>query len=383
MPEDSECPPNDFSFMAPFSEIADPRGDRGKRHPLINVIAIAICGVICGADNWVSITTWAKAKEGWLSQLLDMSAGIPSHDTFGRVFAMLSPEEFQQAFIVWVQSLGIDVAGKVVAVDGKTLRRSHDRSSDRPAIHMVSAWCSGVGLSLGQLKTEEKSNEITAIPDLLRLLDLQGAVVTIDAMGCQRAIASTIRERGADYVLALKDNQPTLSAAVETWFDEALSDDLDAAGVTTASECNKGHGREETRTIWAAPVPESLPHREQWEGLASIVWVESVRAVGGKTSFFQRFFLSSMPSDDPGELLRVVRTHWSIENELHWVLDMAFREDESRARIGNSAENLARLRQFALAMLKRERTLKVGINIKRLRAGWDDAYLAKVMVGAA
>ena len=322
---------------------------------------------------------WAKAKQDWLSGFLDLSKGIPSHDTFGRVFSLLSPEEFQEAFIRWTEGLSVDVDGQVVAIDGKTLRRSHDRASGQSAIHMVNAWLTSSGVSLGQLKTEEKSNEITAIPELLNLLHLHGAIVTIDAMGCQKKIAKTIQDAGADYLLAVKDNQPTLSKGIVSWFDEAQARDFKGTKTLFSTQVSRGHGREEERNVWVAPVPEDLTGREDWAGLRSIVWAEAIRTVNGKSSCHHRYYISSLPTENPEKFLKDIRAHWGVENSLHWVLDIAFREDESRVRVGHAAENLARLRQIAINLLKQETSLKVGVKTKRLRAGWDNNYLLKVI----
>ena len=369
----------ELSLLDAFIHVSDPRSERGRVHPLINILAIAVCGVICGADSWVAIATWGKMKEDWLAGFLDLKEGVPSHDTFGRVFAVLSPDAFQDAFFQWARGLAGDLSGKVVAVDGKTVRRSHDRSAGKSAIHVVSAWCTTEGVALGQLKTDEKSNEITAMPELLRLLDLRGAIVTIDAMGCQKKISEAIRDGKADYVLAVKDNQPKLAGAIQRWFDAAVGGELPGAELLCATSSNKGHGRKEERNVWVAPAPSSLPAQEEWADLRSIVWAESIRIVGDKRSSNHRYYISSLPPDDAEQFLRVVREHWGIENGLHWVLDLAFREDESRIRVGHAAQNMTLLRHIALNLLKQEKTAKVGVKIKRLRAGWDSDYLLTVL----
>jgi predicted transposase YbfD/YdcC len=379
MPPRKPAAPSVLSLIDAFSIIPDPRSDRNRRHPLINIVVIAACGVLAGADNWVAIEEWAAAKDEWLGSFLDMSEGVPSHDTFGRVFSILSPAAFQQAFIAWARSLEVDVAGRVIAVDGKTSRRSHDRNRDRGPIHVVNAWCTAVGVSLGQRATEEKSNEITAIPELLDQLYLKGAIVTLDAMGCQREIASKIRSKEAHYILAVKGNQLSLSAALESAFDTMFAEEDPPPEMRVCSESENTHGRQVTRTAWVLPAPAALREQNLWADLASIVCVESGRTEGGKESFERRLYISSMAATSAPPLARAIREHWGVENGLHWVLDVAFREDESRIRIGHAAENMARLRQIALNLLKRETTRKVGIKTKRLRAGWDDGYMMKLL----
>ena len=368
------------SLIDAFSILPDPRSPRNRRHPLLNIVVIATCGVLAGADTWVAIEQWATAKKEWLVSFLDMSEGVPSHDTFGRVFSILSPTAFQKAFIDWAQGLQESVEGRVVAVDGKTARRSHDRARGRGPIHLVNAWCTSAGVALGQRATDEKSNEITAVPELLELLFLEGAIVTLDAMGCQRDIAALIRSKGGHYVLATKGNQPTLSAGIESAFDAMFEgDDLPPdAGVHWESET--GHGREVSRTAWVLPAPAELREQNLWADLASVVRIDSHRTTNGKETFEQRFYISSLPPESPEKVARAVRDHWGVENGLHWVLDVAFREDEARIRIGHAAENMGRLRQIALNLLKRETSTKVGIQTKRLRAGWDDAYLMKLLL---
>jgi predicted transposase YbfD/YdcC len=330
----------------------------------------------------VAIEEWATLKKECLSEILDLSSGIPSHDTLGRVFSVLSPEAFQAAFIEWARELG-SVTGEVVAVDGKTLRRSHARAEGRGPIHMVSAWCAGAGVALGQLKTSQKSNEIEAVPRLLDLLHLKGGIVTLDAMGCQRAIASKIVEKEADYLLQVKGDQPNLLRAMRDWFDEHVLDDPAVTRVVTASQASRGHRREEERNLWLAPVPTAFAMQSAWAGLRSIVWVESIRTLDGARSTQHRYYIRSRELEDASAVLDALRAHWSIENNLHWVLDIAFREDESRVRVRRAAENLARLRHFALNLLKRETTARVGIKTKRLMGGWDGDDLLEVFRAAA
>ena len=369
------------SLRAHFAALPDPRVERTKRHRLLDVVTIAVCAVLCGADTWVDTEAWGKAKLAWLRTWLELPNGIPSHDTFGRVFAALDAAAFEACFLGWVRDLAAITAGQVVAIDGKTLRRSHDRTGGKGPLHLVGAWAAANRLVLGQGAVADKSNEIVAIPALLDGLDIEGAVVTIDAMGCQTAIARRIRTGGADYVLALKDNQPTLHDLVAHHF--AVVGDGDAAGLAAATRATvgKGHGRGEVRRCWATDDPEVLdwldPQRT-WPALGSIACVETERRIDGEVARERRYFLTSLPAD-PARIGAAIRGHWGIENRLHWVLDIAFREDECRVRAGHAAENFAVLRRIALNLLRRETTAKVGVKAKRLRCGWDDAYLLKVL----
>ena len=366
-----------------FANLKDPRIDRTKLHQLSDILVIAICAVICGADNWEEVELFGQAKEAWFKTFLALPNGIPSHDTFWRVFARLDPQQFQQSFVSWIAAVSEVTKGQVVAIDGKTLRRSHDKSLGRGAIDMVSAWASENRLVLGQVKVDDKSNEISAIPELLQVLEISGCIVTIDALGCQKEIAEAILDQEADYVLALKENHGRLYQDVVKLFDDLEASQFKQYAYSQAQMVNKNHGRLETRTcqvIADQQILMQLRDAPEWQGLQSVVKVHARRQKDGEVSEKSRYFLSSLASD-ARHLLKVVRTHWSIENELHWVLDIAFREDESRIRKDHGPENFAVLRHIALNLVKQEQTQKASIKGKRLKAGWDEDYLLKILSG--
>ncbi len=363
-----------------FATLPDPRVERTKEHQLLDILTIAVCAIICGADSFVEMEEFGDAKQEGLTTFLALPSGIPSHDTFTRLFAALDPEAFSRCFLAWVQATVTQTEGAVIAVDGKIARRSHDRGAGKVAIDMVSAWASANGVVLGQRATGEKSNEITAIPALLDLLLLRGCIVTIDAMGCQTAIAAKVIEKGADYVLALKENHDTLYHAVAHLF--ADGDETDFADYTAdhAETVDGGHGRVEIRHYWTISDAETLAHLDPehaWVGLRSIGMVEAERREKSGVSRERRYYLTSLV--DAATFGRAARDHWGIENGLHWVLDMAFREDESRVRMGHGAANMIVLRHMVVNLLKREQTAKVGIKVKRLKAGWDEQYLLRVL----
>lgn len=364
-----------------FSTLEDPRTGRAKRHNLTDVITIAICAVICGADSWVDVEMFGKSKEEWLSRLLDLPNGIPSHDTFGRVFARLDSVQFERCFKEWVATVNEVLEGQVVAIDGKTVRGSRDGTAGKSAIHLVSAWASANRLILGQVKVAGHSNEITAIPELLEALDVSGCTVTIDAMGCQKEIAKEITEKEADYILALKQNQRQLYDDVTDTFDQLRQSEFSQIDYGFCETLEKGHGRIEKRRCWAVSDPAHIDYVNEageWTGLRSLVMVESERTENGETATQTRYYVSSL-SGDAKRLLSGVRAHWGIENSVHWVLDVAFSEDDSRVRTGNSAENFSILRRMALNMLKGETTSKGGVAARRKRAGWDENYLLRVL----
>jgi len=364
-----------YSIEEHFGNITDPR-DGNLSHPLLSVIAITILASVCNADGWTEVELFGQSKQKWLETFLDLPHGIPSHDTFGRVFQVIDPEEFREGFRSWTQALCEKVEG-VVAIDGKTVRRSKDGALGKKAIHMVNVWAVGNGLALAQDKVDDKTNEITVIPALIELLELEGNIVTIDAMGCQTNIAQTIIDQQADYVLAVKDNQPTLWEDIADSFEHILPN----ATIAHHRTVNKGHGRIEVRECWVTADPEIrafMNDYKTWPGLTSLVKVTSQRQENDTLSRETRYFISSLPPDAE-LLLRCVRAHWQIENSLHWVLDMAFREDESRVRKGHAAQNLAVLRQLTLNLLKQDTSVKAGIVAKRKRAGWDHDYLLSLL----
>ena len=362
-----------------FSTLEDPRTNQGKRHTLADMIVIALCAVICGADGWVEVERFGLCKLQWFRTFLDLPHGIPSHDTFGRVFARLDPDQFERCFLHWIHSLTQKTQGRLVAIDGKTLRRSFDRASKKAAIHMVSAWCQSNQLVLGQLATDAKSNEITTIPKLLDLLDLEGAIVTADALNCQKSIARKVIEAGADYLLQVKGNQPALHEELKLLFEQGLRDDSQGIPYAYAEETGGDHGRIEIRRLWSTWEVDWFADRRQWQGLAGFVCIERECQEDDRRTVDRRYYISSSDAHDAETLLQRVRGHWSIENQLHWRLDVQFREDDRRIRQGNAAENYARLCRIALNLLKADKSVKHGIKGKRLAAGWDHNYLLKLL----
>jgi predicted transposase YbfD/YdcC len=379
--------PPKLSLIEHFQSITDPRVNRTKEHDLIDLLVIAICTLICGGESFNDMEDFGHSKHDWFKTFLGLRGGIPSHDTFNRVFAALDPAEFLDAFLRWTQSLRRAVAQEIVALDGKALRRA--LAADQSVKYIVSAWAESNHLVLGQLKVQDKSNEITALPALLRVLELAGCIVTMDAMGCQKKIAREIVEADADYVLALKGNHEVVHEEVKTFLDAVVAERLAPArkGVALSAAAaslgvwetvEKDHGRIETRRYYQSDALGWFADREQWAGLRSVGMVEAMREVGGTRTVERRYYLSSLPVAVE-TLARAVRGHWGVENKLHWVLDVCFREDQSRARAGHAAENLATLRRLALNLLRREKTKRRGIKGKQLNAGWDHAYLLRVL----
>jgi len=361
-----------------FGDLPDPRVERCKHHTLLDIVTIAICAVISNADGWTDIEAYGRAKEPWLRQFLELPAGIPSHDTFARVFAKLNPTAFQACFVRWVDAIRDKLPGDVVAIDGKTSRRTRDTTIDLSPLHILSAWSTDNHLVLGQVRVNEQSNEITAIPLLLDMLDLKGCLVTIDALGCQTAIADKIVAQEADYLLACKGNQERMHMDVEHLFTELFSAERSPSLLDYVKTTNEGHGRGEVREIWSTAQLDTLGDRERWTKLQSVAMVRSERTIAGKTTTETRFYLSSALSDAE-RLAHAIRSHWGIKNQVHWVLDVVFAEDLSRLRIDHSAHNMAIIRHIVLNMLRQEPSLKTSLRQKRLRAGWDDTYALKVL----
>ncbi|HEX9759361.1 MAG TPA: ISAs1 family transposase [Candidatus Acidoferrales bacterium] len=362
-----------------FAGLQDPREARGRRHVWGDMLAMALCAVICGAEEWSAMEAFALAKHEWSGTFLALPHGIPSEDTFARVLAALDPEAFERCFAAWIAALAGSSKGKLIAIDGKTLRRSADRANRKAAIHMVSAWVSASGLCFGQLATDAKSNEITAIPRLLALLDLDGATVTIAARGCQKAIAAQIVDQGGDYVLALQDNQAPLCAEVKLFLDEQIAAPGKEFTLHAYQDVDGDHGRVEIRRAGVTPNVDRFADREQWQGLRSFAAVECERYVNAETTTERRYFISSLDGSEAANIAQAVRNHWRIENSLHWSLDVSFNEDMSRIRKGHGADNASRLRRMALHLVQQETTNKRGIKTKRPRAGWDEQYLCQIL----
>jgi predicted transposase YbfD/YdcC len=367
-----------------FEELEDPRCSINRKHPLVSVVVIAVMAVLAGASGPTAIARWATLKEEFLVAALDLPEGVPGKDVFRRVLMALRPGAFRACFVNWLESLRAEAAAAtgveqpILAVDGKTARRSHDRKNGLGALHSVTVWASEFGLSLGQVACAEKSNEITAIPEVLRLVDLKGAIITIDAMGAQKAIAATIIDGGGDYLLALKGNQGTLQQAVIDYIDEQLEGELEGAQEHMTVE--KGHGREETRTYLQLPAPEGLPGFGLWKALRTIAVVTSLCIRDGKETAEVRYYISSL-TIDVKRLARAVRGHWGIENGCHWILDVTYREDESRIREETLRENFAWLNRFTLSLLKQHPD-RTSIAMKRRSCGWDENYLMQVLTGS-
>lgn len=375
MPDSKPATSERNDLITILRELPDPRVERTKLHKFEDILLIAICALLCGAESFEDMELFGDTKEGWLRTFLELPHGIPSHDTFNRLFAALDPQRFLEAFIRWTQGLRTALADEVVAIDGKALRRAIAAGQSPKVI--VSAWAAGSGLTLGQRRVDEKSNEITAVPELLRTLQLAGCIVTLDAMGCQRRIAREIKEADAEYVLALKGNQGTAHEEIRSCLDAAISR-ADPA-LAHCEHIDKGHGRIETRRYWQSCDIGWFADRAKWEGLRSVGVVESVRDIHGKTSTERRYYLSSLGLDVE-QFARAVRCHWGVENQLHWVLDVVFGEDQSRARTGHAAENLATLRRWALNLIKADtRKSKRSIKGRIKAAGWDHRYLLQLL----
>jgi len=363
-----------ISIIEHFKGISDKR--REPFYQLSEILTIVICATIAGADGIVQIVTWAENHLAWLESIIELPYGIPSHDTIGRVLSIVDPNEFEQCFINWTNAAFKRTNGDIIPIDGKVLRGSYDNKSGIHAINVVGAFSTANGVLLGQVKTETKSNEIIAIPKLLQMLNIKGCIITIDAMGCQTDIASEIIKKGADYVLAVKDNQPTLHKEIRETFEAAFEENSEKLDFYETKE--KGHGREEIRRYYCINDIEDLEKVDDFSGCSAIGMVESIRTVNGKTSIETRYFILSFIATM--ELFaQCVRKHWCIENSLHWILDVAFREDQSRIRKDNTPANMATIRRVGVNMLKQEKTKNVGIETKRKAAGWNTKYLEKVL----
>jgi predicted transposase YbfD/YdcC len=365
------------SIIDHFSALPDPRILLKTSHKLVDIVAMVLCAVVAGDDDWVEIAAYAKAKETCFKDFLELRGGVPSHDTFGRVFALLDPDAFGGCYIDRVRTL-INSADKLVAVDGKTLRRAHDRSNNKSAIHIVNAWSVHHGLVLGQVKTDAKSNEITAIPELLKLLDLKDSVVTVDAMGCQKHMAKQIVEQEAVYVFSLEGNQGNLHKEVELLFQDAKKNDFKDLPHDSFTTVDGEHGRIETRRYTTVADVDWFEEKNKWAKLKSFGMIESEREIDGHITLETRYFISSLPSDAK-RFAAAARGHWAVENSLHWSLDIAFREDDSRVRSGHAPANLAIIRRLALSLIKQDHHRKIGIKASRKRAGWDLEYIEKLL----
>jgi len=367
------------SILLQFSAIPDPRRDRGRRHKLIDVMTIAVLAVICGAETWSDMEDFGEGTEAWLKTFLALPHGIPSQDTFGEVFAALDPIAFEAAFRAWTLSVAGELSG-VLAIDGKTIRRSFDAATGKSAVHMVSAWAADNGVVFGQIAVKDKSNEITAIPALLSLLKIKGLIVTIDAIGCQKKIARQIVEQRGDYLLAVKENQPTLHSDIKNMFEWAEKRDFVGLKHSHSEETNKGHGRIETRRASVLWDLGQITGVDQWMGLECIVKVRSQRTMKGSTTSHDRYFISSIPQRRAVEIAKAARAHWAVENNLHWVLDVTFGEDSSRVRARHAAENMSRLKRLTINILNLVPTKRTkSIKSKRFMAASSHEFLLKVL----
>ena len=372
------------SFLNHFQTLTDPRIERSKEHLLIDIVAIAILAVISGADGWGAIELYGKAKYEWLKGFLELPNGIPSHDTFSRVFARIEPKQFQECFLSWVNSITQKLELEVIAIDGKTMKQSYDRNQSQKPLHIVSAWSASHQLVLGQKKVNKKSNEVTAIPALLELLEIEESIITIDAVGCQKEIAALIIKKKGDYLLALKGNQKLLHKDVKDWFELARKEEFAGREHSYYQQIEGGHHRVEKRQIWTVAVSElpSLHNQSLWTGLKTVVMIVSERRLWNKTTTEVRFYLSSLASNAE-KISQAIRSHWGIENSLHWTLDVTFSEDKSRIRKDHSPENFALIRRLAVNLLKQEKGFKGSLKMKRYLAGMDNNYLVQILDSAS
>jgi len=369
-----------IAILTHFKKLRDPRVRRTRKHHLLEIITIALCATLCGANSWADVERFGKSKRKWFARFLKLPGGIPSHDTLGRVFARLDTEAFGRCVRSWLTDWHGALTGQDVAIDGKTLRGSFDRASGQSPLHLVSAWATGLRLSLGQVAVEDKSNEITAVPKLLELLELTGAVVTLDAMHCQQATAAAVVERQADYVMTVKANQRSLYRMIQQTFEAYGEQDFKARGLRTQKKTERCHGRVERREYYVAPLPAALAKTNRWAGAKSIAMVYRRRESGLRETDEVHYYLSSLPPK-VGRLARAIRGHWGIENTLHWSLDVTFAEDQSRLRRGNGPEIAGALRRLALSILQQDTSCPGSLRGKRLQAGWNNDILAKILTG--
>jgi len=376
--EDDRSPASLASFIA---DLPDPRVERSRLHPLSDIVLLTLIAVTCGADDWVSVEAYGEINEAWLKEFLELPNGIPSHDTLGRVFRMLDPVELSTRLGRWLEALQEPVEDEQVCIDGKSLRRAFDAASGKAPMHIVNAWAAGARIALGQVGVDSKENEIVAIPKLLKLLDLKKRIVTLDAMGCQKEIARLVVEGGGDYLLRVKDNQPTLHEEMRTFFLDAEKDGFCRQKWTRFEETEGDHGRIEVRTTWACDDLDWFADLSKWSGLCSVVIQRNRREANGKVTESLHVYISTRPARDVERLAHTARRHWAIENELHWVLDMAFDEDWSRVRRDNAALNLAAIRRLTVSILRKNNTLKIGVANRRRAAGWDRGFLTRTLLG--
>lgn len=369
------------SILQHFSSLPDPRLERTKAHTLLNILSIAILAVLAGADGWVAIETFGKSKQDWLSTFLDLPNGIPSHDTFSRVFARLDPAEVQQCFLSWVTEIVSRIDINMIAIDGKVVKQSYDRKHQLASLHLVTAWVSEHRMALGQVKVDSKSNEIKAIPELLKILDVEGCIITLDAMGCQKNVVADIVKGKGDYVIGLKGNQWTFYQQVKKWFEEISVSNFSKDGMSHYEEVEGSHHRLERRDYVSVPIERigEIPKQGEWAGLKSVMMVKSYRKLWNKETEETRFYISSLDSDGE-KISRAIRSHWGIENSLHWTLDVTYREDASRIRKGHSAENFALLRRLSVSLLNQEHSFKGSQRMKRYKAAMDNEYLLKILL---
>ena len=379
----NDCEQIQKQLLHHFEDLTDPRGKQGVLHPFISIVMIALLATIGGAQGWEDIETYGVSHEVWLSSFLELPFGIPSSDTYRRLFERISPTRLERSFKSWLSSLVVDLGAQVIPIDGKTVKGSYDRNGESSALHFVSAWASEHRLFLGQVKVDDKSNEITAIPALLELLDISGCIITIDAMGTQHEIASRIQALGADYVLALKANHPTLFTQVEQWFETAQAQNFEGIEYSYDVRVESGHHRREKRQVTAVSLDQmgNLYKQAQWSGLQTIVKVVRTRHLWNKTQKEVMFYLSSLPPEAQ-QLGNAIRQHWSIENQLHWVLDVTFGEDACRIRTGHAPENMALLKRWSINLLNQETNYKRSTRQKAKRASMDEGYLLKVLAAS-